>query len=52
MGTILGLDLGGWKSMACACDPATTEARFTTVHTDPTDLRALVGPSGPDWLSS
>ena len=47
MGTILGLDLGGCKSMACVCDPATTEARTTTIHPDPTDLRALVGVQRP-----
>ncbi len=51
MCTILGPDLGGCKSMACVCDPATPEARSTTIYTGPTDLRALVGSCGPDRLS-
>src|SRR5262245_15691452 len=39
MSTILGLDLGKFKSVACAYDTETNSARFTTVHTDPHDLR-------------
>jgi hypothetical protein len=38
---ILGLDLGEFKSVACAYDTATTAARSATVLTDPTDLRQL-----------
>ena len=35
MAIILGLDLGNFKSLACLYDTDTTEARFTTVQTDP-----------------
>lgn len=35
MSTILGLDLGKFKSTACFYDPRTTAARFTTVHGRP-----------------
>src|SRR5262249_9950483 len=38
MSTILGLDLGKFKSLACLSDTEATSARFTTIHTDPTDL--------------
>jgi transposase len=47
MSTILGLDLGKFKSVACLYDPATTQARFTAVHTDPTDLRKLLQAERP-----
>jgi transposase len=47
MSTILGLDLGKFKSVACLYDPATTEARFTTIHTDPDDLRRLLQAERP-----
>lgn len=42
MSTILGLDLGKYKSLVGVYDPATTEAHFTTIHTDPADLRKLL----------
>ena len=42
MATILGLDLGMVKSLACLYDPGTAPAHFTTVHTDPADLRKLL----------
>jgi hypothetical protein len=44
MATILGLDLGMVKSLACLYDPGTAPAHFTTVHTDPADLRKLLEP--------
>ena len=44
MPTILGLDLGKFKGLALVYNPATTEARFTTVPTDRAagDPRAIV----------
>jgi hypothetical protein len=42
MTTILGLDPGTVKSLACLNDPGTASADFTTVHTDPADLRKLL----------
>jgi transposase len=39
MSTILGLDLGKFKSLACLYDTDTTAARFATIHTDPAGLR-------------
>jgi transposase len=47
MTIILGLDLGKFKSLACLYDPQTTAARFTTVHTDPADLRKLLEAERP-----
>jgi len=44
MATIFGLDLGMVKSLACLYDPGTAPAHFTTVHTDPADLRKLLEP--------
>jgi transposase len=35
MSTILGLDLGKFKSVSCVYDPATQEARYDTISTDP-----------------
>ena len=42
MCTILGLDLGKFKSTACLYDSTTNAARFTALFTDPTDLRKLL----------
>lgn len=47
MSTILGLDLGKFKSLACLYDTQTTAARFTTIHTDPADLRKLLEAERP-----
>src|SRR3954447_6882043 len=47
MSTILGLDLGKFKSVACLYDTETTAARFTTIHTDPADLRTLLEAERP-----
>jgi hypothetical protein len=42
MATILGLDLGKFKSAACAYDADTTARRFTPVPTEPHDFRRLL----------
>jgi transposase len=47
MSTILGLDLGKFKSVACAYDTETNAARYTTIHTDPADLRKLLEAERP-----
>ena len=47
MSTILGLDLGKFKSVACLYDTDTTAARFTTIHTDPADLRKFLEAERP-----
>ncbi len=47
MGTILGLDLGEFKCVACPYDPDTTQARFTTVPTDPQDPRKFLEAGRP-----
>jgi transposase len=47
MSTILGLDLGKFKSLACLYDTDTTAARFTTIHTDPADLRKFLEAERP-----
>ncbi|HWE36426.1 MAG TPA: IS110 family transposase [Isosphaeraceae bacterium] len=47
MSTILGLDLGKFKSLACLYDTDTTVARFTTIPTDPADLRKLLEAERP-----
>ena len=40
-GTILALDLGKFKSVACAYDPATAEACFDTLVTCRRELQRL-----------
>ena len=50
MATILGLDLGKFKSVACTYDPGTTAARFATIPTDPDDLRELLEAERPDLV--
>jgi transposase len=40
-GTILALDLGKYKSVACAYDRATAQARFDTLTTSRAELRQL-----------
>jgi transposase len=47
MSTILGLDLGKFKSVACLYDTETTAARFTTLHTDPPGLKELLEAERP-----
>src|SRR5262249_43387326 len=39
MATILGIDLGKTKSVACTYDPQTQEATYATIPTDPDALR-------------
>jgi transposase len=42
MATILGIDLGKTKSVACSYDPQTQEATFATIPTDPDALRSAL----------
>jgi transposase len=46
-GTILALDLGKYKTVACAYDPATTGARFDTLTTSREALRKLFARQRP-----
>jgi transposase len=48
MSTILGLDLGKFKSVACLYDPVTQEARYRTITTDPDTLRTFLQLHRPD----
>jgi hypothetical protein len=50
MTTILGLDLGKFKSTACLDDPTTNAARFTALYAGPTDLRKLLEAERPDLV--
>ena len=50
MSTILGLDLGKFKGVACIYDTETTAARFTTVPTDPDGLRTLLQAEHPELV--
>jgi transposase len=45
--TILAIDLGKYKSVACVHDPATGEFRFTTFDTGRAELSTLVGKELP-----
>jgi transposase len=47
MSTIIGLDLGKFKSVACTYDTDTAAARFATVPTDPPGLRKLLEDERP-----
>ena len=47
MPTILGLDLGKFKSVACLYDPTTSATRFATVLTDPDALRKFLDAERP-----
>ena len=42
MATILGLDLGKFKSLACLYNTETTATRFTALHTGPADAKELL----------
>jgi transposase len=46
-GTILAIDLGKYKSVACVCDQASGEVRFTTFETTRAELRRLIGQEQP-----
>ena len=46
-GTILALDLGKYKTVACAYDPGTTQARFDTLTTSREHLRKLFARERP-----
>jgi transposase len=41
-GTIVAIDLGKYKSVACAYDPATAQARFDTRTTSRSELLRLL----------
>jgi hypothetical protein len=47
MTTILGLDLGKFKSVSCLYDPMTQGARYSTIATDPDVLRGFLADKGP-----
>jgi len=47
--TILAIDLGKYKSLACAYDPATAAAAYRTVTTARPDLERLIRPPAPPW---
>jgi transposase len=49
--TILGLDLGKFKSVACSYDPGTHDTSFTTVPTDPDAIRGLLATGRPDLVA-
>jgi transposase len=48
MTTILGLDLGKFKSVACFYNPDTQEARYSTIPTDPDTLSGFLAAARPD----
>ncbi len=50
MSTILGLDLGQFKSVACLYDPNSQEARDRTITTDPDSLRPFLHGHRPDLV--
>jgi transposase len=50
MATILGLDLGKFKSVSCLYQPNTQEAAFSTIDTDPTLLRRHLEQLRPDLV--
>ena len=45
--TILAIDLGKYKSVACVHDQATGELAFTTFDTSRAELRKLIGKAQP-----
>ncbi|MGE5754361.1 MAG: IS110 family transposase [Planctomycetaceae bacterium] len=50
MTTILGLDLGKFKSVSCLYDPSTLEARSSTITTDPDSFRKFLERERPDLV--
>jgi transposase len=50
MATILGIDLGKTKSVACTYDPKTQEAAYATIPTDPDSLRRTLERVRPDLV--
>ncbi|MFO0955948.1 MAG: hypothetical protein U0800_00610 [Isosphaeraceae bacterium] len=48
--TILGLDLGQFKGVACTDDPVTADTRFAIVPTRPDALRDLLDAERPDLV--
>lgn len=50
MATIIGIDLGKFKSVACTYDTETTEAAYSTIPTDPDALRRMLDRDRPDLV--
>jgi hypothetical protein len=50
--TILAIDLGKYKSVACVLDNDTGDFRFTTFETTRAELRKMIGQQWPASLSS
>jgi transposase len=50
MATILGIDLGKLKSVACTYDTDTREATYATVPTDPAALKGMLDRIRPDLV--
>jgi transposase len=50
MTTILGLDLGKFKSVSCLYDPRTLEARYETLTTDPDTFRKHLAGLRPELV--
>lgn len=50
MTAIFGLDLGKFKSVSCLYQPATQEARYDTIDTDPAILRGHLERLRPDLV--
>ena len=50
MNTILGLDLGKFKSVACTYDPKTQETRHETIATDHVTVRRCLDRLRPDLV--
>jgi hypothetical protein len=45
--SILAIDLGKYKSVTCAYDPATGEGCFSTIDTSRVDLRRIIDKEPP-----
>ena len=50
MASIIGIDLGKFKSVTCVYDPETSEATFATLPTDPEALRRALDRIRPDLV--
>ena len=50
MSTIIGIDLGKFKSVACSYDTDTREAAYCTIPTDPDALRNALDRARPDLV--
>ena len=50
MSTIIGIDLGKFKSVACSYDTETTEVAYSTIPTDPDALSKALQRTRPDLV--